>query len=170
LKEGYNDYIQKVYEDYLIIKKIYPLLKILILPPLNNRKKSFLYGKLIPKKIFDLCRGDQELLEDNSLEIIGIYPDNFPEKEIEIKDRNKIINWGKVEYEHWHFNANNGTLCTHHPNGRIKELKFEDRSLAVLDSAWNIFVSYKNNNWEIPELKHGYEGTKQLKREGHYHE
>lgn len=175
LGKDFNKYYQMVMEDFQIVKGYFPLLQIICLPTIQP-KEIFITGNLIPVEVLKECVTLKDI-ERNSLYILGIYPNDYPEDNIYVEDFYDKINWNKVSYEHRHENLHPNTyrkvLCTHHPDGEINALKRNDRTVAILSSAWKLYRQYKEyqktKKWTLKDLRHGHEGTLQLKRTGRYY-
>lgn len=157
-------------KDFEKVKERFPLLKMTFLPTIVP-KEIFIYGEAIDKKILEYCKREVDIRK-NSIYILGIYPSNFPKQEIVIEDFKQKINWNNIPLEHNHSNIYKNfrkVLCTHHPNGEINELEVEKRSIAVIDSAWRLFIQYKNylksGIWTLNDLPHGSEADNLLKKE-----
>lgn len=138
-------------------------------------KEIFIYGEVIDKKILQCCKS-KIYIRKNSIYILGIYPSNFPKQEIVIEDFKQKIDWDKIPPKHKHLNSYKNSryvLCTHHPNGEINELAIEKRSIAVINSAWRLFIQYKkyleSGIWTLNELPHGSEADKLLKKENKFY-
>lgn len=172
----FNEYYNMVIEDFKNVKSYFPLLEIRNLPTVKP-KEIFITGNLIPLEILNNC-ATQKDIERNSLYILGIYPSEYPEDEIYVEDFYQKINWSKIPYKHRHENRhpknNRRVLCTHHPNGEINALKQSERTVAILSSAWKLYRQYKEylktKKWTMKDLRHGSEGTVQLKRKGRYYQ
>lgn len=175
LSKDFNKYYQMVMEDFQIVKNYFPLLQIVCLPT-TKPKEIFISGNLIPMEVLQECVTPNDI-ERNSLYILGIYPNDYPEDNIYVEDFYEKINWSKVPYEHRHQNIHPRTyrkaLCTHHPNGEVNALKQNVRTVAILSSAWKLYRQYKEylktKKWILKDLRHGHEGTLQLKRTGRYY-
>lgn len=161
-------------KDFEKVKDRFPLLKMTSLPTIVP-KEIFIYGEAIDKEILECCKSEF-YIRKNSIYILGIYPSNFPKQEIVIEDFKQKIDWSKIPLEHKHRNTyKNGrnVLCTHHPNGEINELDIEKRSIAVIDSAWRLFIQYKkylkSGIWTLNDLPHGSEADKLLKKESKFY-
>lgn len=171
----FNEYYKMVIEDFENVKSYFPLLKITNLPTVKP-KEIFITGNLIPLKVLNNCVTEKDI-ERNSLYILGIYPSEYPADEIYVEDLYKKINWSKIPYKHRHVNIhpknNRRVLCTHHPYGEINVLKQSERTVAILSSAWKLYRQYKEyiktKKWTLKDLRHGNEGTLQLKRTGRYY-
>lgn len=173
--KDFNKYYHMVMEDFRIVRSYFPLLQIICLPT-TKPKEIFITGKLIPIEVLEECETLNDI-ERNSLYILGIYPSDYPEDNIYVEDFYEKINWNKVPYEHKHQNLHPKTyrkvLCTHHPDGEVNALKQSDRTVAILSSAWKLYRQYKEylktKKWTLKDLRHGHEGTLQLKRTGRYY-
>lgn len=173
--KDFNKYYQMVMEDFQIVKSFFPLLQIICMPT-TKPKEIFITGNLIPIDVLQECVTPKDM-ERNSLYILGIYPSEYPEDNIYVEDFYEKINWAKIPYEHRHQNlhpkTNRKVLCTHHPDGEVNVLKQNDRTIAILSSAWKLYMQYKEylktKKWILKDLRHGYEGTLQLKRTGRYY-
>lgn len=175
LYKDFNDYYNRVMEDFHNLKNYFPLIQITILPTVKP-KEIYITGNLIPIEVLQKCVTTKDI-ERNSLYILGIYPIKYPEDNIYVEDFYQKINWSRVPYEHIHQNVhpktNRKVLCTHHPYGEINGLKQRDRTVAILSSAWKLYRQYKEylrtKKWTLKDLRHGYEGTLQLKKTGRYY-
>ncbi|MCJ8343694.1 MAG: hypothetical protein MJH09_12755 [Cetobacterium sp.] len=143
--------------------------------PTLKPKEIFIYGEVIDKELLEHCKSKIDI-KKNSIYILGIYPSNFPKQEIVIEDFKQKIDWNKIPLKHNHINTykNNRTvLCTHHPNGEINELLTEKRSIAVIYSAWRLFIQYKkylkSGVWTLNDLPHGLDAVKLLKKENKFY-
>lgn len=171
--ESFQDYYEKVMRDFTNLKKEFPLLKVTMLPT-RKLKKIFIKGKLIPKEVLDNCVRKSQI-EKNSIDIIAIYPNNFPQAEITVKDINGKIDWSKLPDKHRHRRIIDDIeyLCTHHPNGEINSIHVNKRSSIVLNNAWKIYAQYvkylKDKKWIIAELPHGLKAATTLMREKLYY-
>ncbi|QGU96391.1 hypothetical protein GOM49_15985 [Clostridium bovifaecis] len=173
--KNFNKYYQMVMEDFQIVKSYFPLLQIICLPTMQP-KEIFITGNLIPVEILRECVTPKDI-ERNSLYILGIYPNDYPDDNIYVEDFYEKINWDKIPYEHRHQNLHPKTyrkvLCTHHPDGEVNALIQGDRTVAILSSAWKLYKQYKEylktKEWTLKDLRHGHEGTLQLKRAGRYY-
>lgn len=173
----FDKYYDDIKDDFEQIKKYFPLLHLTLLAT-KQGKEIFISGNLIPCEVYDKCNTDEDI-ERFSLPIIAVYPSDFPENEIYVEDYTKKIDWSKIPYKHRHLNPhpsikNKTALCTHHPNGEINEIDVEYKSIAILNSAWKLYIQYveykKTGKWSLEDLKHGCAGTRQLKRSGKYHD
>ena len=174
-ENDFCSYYRKVKNDFKKIKKEFPLLKITSLPTVKP-KEIYMHGLLISNKVLNLCKREIDV-KRNSIEILAIYPSDYPKSEIVVEDLMKKISWDKIPKAHQHINFyRNGreVLCTHHPNGEINEFPIEVRSVAVLKSAWNIYFQYKEylkkRVWTLKDLPHGTKGDEQLIKERKYFE
>lgn len=175
LGQDFSAYYSIVMEDFQNVKSYFPLLQITSLPTIKS-KEIFITGSLIPVDVLKGCLTPQDI-ERNSIYILGIYPCEYPLDNIYVEDLHQKINWSKVPYEHRHQNIypknNRIILCTHHPYGEINGLKQSDRTIAILSSAWKLYMQYKEflktENWILKDLRHGYEGILQLKKIGRYY-
>lgn len=174
-EDDFNRYYKLVIEDFIIVKKYFPLLNLTCLPLLKP-KEIFITGSLIPVEVLRNCISSKDI-ERNSLFILGIYPSDYPSDNIYVEDFYKKIDWLKIPHEHRHQNLHPKTkrkiLCTHHPDGEINGLKKRERTVAILSSAWKLYRQYKDylrtKTWTLPDLKHGNEGIVQLKKMGKYY-
>lgn len=173
--KDFSKYYQMVMEDFQIVIDYFPLLKITSLPT-KRPKEIFISGDLIPKDVHDECITANDI-ERNSLYILGIYPNDYPDSNIYVEDFYKKIDWSKIPDEHIHRTQHPVTkrvvLCTHHPSGEVNAFKQKDKTVAVLASAWKLYKQYKEfrktKKWILKDLSHGSDATLQLKREGkHY--
>jgi hypothetical protein len=169
-KEKYNIYIKNVIEDYNRIKLLFPLLKLCILPT-KELKCAFIYGLLIPQEMYNLDMSNTDLCA-SGIEIMSIYPKDFPEKNVTVIDTCRKINWNDIPTIHWHINyinINGVELCTHH-EWEINTVKPKDRTSSILTSAWKLYfqcrIYPKTKEWVLKDLRHGKEGESQLKKEG----
>lgn len=175
LDKDFNSYYYRIMNDFQNAKKYFPLLKITSLPTVKP-KEIFITGNLIPIEVLQGCETLKDI-ERNSLYILGVYPSEYPKDNIYVEDFYQKINWLKIPYEHRHQNLhpknNRKVLCTHHPDGEINAIKQEGRTVAILFSAWRLYRQYKEylktKKWTLKDLKHGNEGTLQLKRTGRYY-
>lgn len=174
-ESDFCNYYKKVKDDFKKIKKEFPLIKITSLPTVKP-KEIYLHGLLISNEVLELCRRDIDV-KKSSIEILALYPSDYPKSEIVIEDINKKILWSKIPKEHQHINIyRNGreVFCTHHPKGEINEFPVEERSVVVLKSAWNIYFQYKEylqkGVWTLKDLPHGKKGDEQLIKERKYYE
>lgn len=138
--------------------------------PTVTHKEIFIYGYALDKEVVKYCKTEVDK-KKHGIYILGIYPSDFPKSEIIIEDFKQKIQWSKIPAEHRHINTYNGrtVLCTHHPNGEINELPLDKRSVAVIDSAWRLFMQYKkylkSGIWTLAELPHGTVADNLLKKE-----
>lgn len=160
--------------DFKRLKERFPLLEMTSLPTVIP-KEIFIYGEAIDKAILEYCKSEVDIRK-NSIYILGIYPSSFPKQELVIEDFKQKIDWSKIPLEHRHINIyKNGrkVLCTHHPNGEINELAIEKRSIAIIDSAWRLFIQYKRylsiRVWTLKDLPHGENADKLLKKENKFY-
>lgn len=172
--ENFPKYYNRVKEDFEKVKEQFPLLRITSLPTVTH-KEIFIYGYALDKEIVKCCKTNVDIRK-RGIYILGIYPSEFPEKEIIIKDLKQRIDWSKIPIQHRHINTYEkykDALCTHHPNGEINELPMGKRSITVIDSAWRLFIQYKkylkSGIWTLDELPHGLEADKVLKKENKFY-
>lgn len=171
----FNDYYKSVVEDFKNIKSYFPLLQLTVLPT-NKSKEIFMTGNLLPKEVKDKCLSNKDI-ERYSIYILGIYPSEFPDDDIYVEDFHKKIDWSKLPERHIHENIyrknKRKVLCTHHPNGEINRLSQRERSIAILSNTWKMYRHYKEylktGRWTMKDLRHGDEGTIQLKKSGRYY-
>lgn len=171
--ENFQEYCNKVENDFVHVKEEFPKLELCILPT-RIKKEIFFMGELISKDILKLCKNDIDI-KKNSLYIKGIYPSEFPKEDILVQDYNNKINWELIPQEHQHKNHYKGieVLCTHHPEGEINEFLFRDRSIKILESAWRLYIQVKEYNktkkWYLEELPHGNKAKRRLIKEKRYY-
>lgn len=165
----YSRYLTIVKSDFKNVKEFFPLLKITILPSVKP-KEIFITGDLIPYRVLKNCNSENDI-NRYSIYIMATYPSNFDDDNIYVEDLYGKIDWSKIPYEHRHFRSfkNKEILCTHHDFGEINGLSKSVRSLAILFSAWKLYMQYKKfqktNEWVIDDLPHDYfEALKELKR------
>lgn len=170
----FNKYYEDVLKDFKNIKTFFPLLNLTILPTLKP-KEIYITGQLIPFEIIKSCTSKGNI-KRKSIYIRAIYPSDYPENQIVVEDIFKKINWKDVPNEHRHKRSYKDIeiICTHHPRGEINNLCTQDKSIAILHSAWSIYVQYKSylktGKWKLKELNHDYKhAIKQLKRIGQYY-
>lgn len=172
----FNEYYLQVKHDYAFVKDVFPLLHLTILPTVDA-KEIFIQGKLIPYEVLKKCKSKRDI-ERLSLSIIATYPSDYPNNEIYVEDILRKIDWNEIPNEHRHYNRHpkikdKSVLCTHHPYGEINSIKKSNKTIAILNSAWKLYIQYvkykKTSIWSLKDLKHDTEGTKQLKRSGKYH-
>lgn len=172
LEYDFSKYISLVKDDFKVVKKFFPLLKLTILPT-TVPKEIFMKGKLIPYEILKKCDSDKDISR-SSICIRAIYPSNFDENNIYVEDIYNVIDWSNIPEKHRHFRSYERikALCTHSEYGKINSLANTEKSLAILLSAWKLYIQYKRfqrtKKWELKDLRHGYEGIKQLKQMGEY--
>lgn len=173
--QDFGIYYEKVKKDFENVKQEFPLLQITLLPTVKP-KEIYIRGLLINKRLIEVCSKTVDI-KRRSIEILAIYPSDFPNSEIVVEDLRGKIKWSEIPKEHRHRNKyKNGreVLCTHHPNGEINEIPFEKRTIMILNSAWNLYYQYKSylksRNWTLQDLPHGIEGDKQLKQEKRFYE
>ncbi|WIF95472.1 hypothetical protein [Caminicella sporogenes] len=170
----FNIYYSNVVKDFNIAKSFFPLITLTILPT-NKPKEIFITGNLIPVDVLKRCLTKRDI-ERYSIYILGIYPSEFPDDDIHVEDFHKKIDWSRVPYKHKHENIyiknRRKVLCTHHPNGEINKLTQQERTVAILSNAWKLYRHYKEylktGKWAMKDLRHGHEGTMQLKKTGRY--
>lgn len=175
IDSDYNGYRKLVLEDYLIVKEYFPLLKLTSLPCLNP-KEIYITGNLIPIEVYNDCKSSYDI-DRNSFKILSIYPYDFPNDNIYVEDFYGKIDWAKIPCEHRHQNLHPKTkreiLCTHHPYGEINGFRQNERTIAILFSAWKIYRQYKTyqitKEWTLPDLEHGDNAKEQLKEMGKYY-
>lgn len=175
LDTDFSEYSRIVMKDFKNLKNYFPLLNVTSLPTIKP-KEIFITGNLIPWNLLEKCVTLKDI-ERNSLYILGTYPSNYPDEDIYVEDFYEKINWGNIPYKHRHKRIHPKTnriiLCTHHPNGEVNAFKERERTVAILSSAWKLYVQYKKylkvNKWTLKDLKHGFEGASQLKKMGKYY-
>lgn len=175
LNEDYNKYYNLVINDFKIVKSYFPLVKITALPTVKP-KEVFISGNLIPTDVLQKCITTNDI-ERNSLYILGVYPSGFPKDTLYVEDLYKKIDWSKIPYEHRHqrtyLKTQRSILCTHHPNGEINGINETDKTIAILASAWKLYIQYKKylntNKWILNDLKHGSDAKIQLEKLGKYY-
>lgn len=166
----YSDLVKK---DFNIIKEFFPLLNLTILPTCIA-KEIYVTGKLIPYELLENCNSELEI-DRNSIFILAIYPSDFDNSDIYVQDLYGKINWDEIPEEHRHFRFHKGRkiICTHHLDGEINGLSKENKSIAILFSAWKLYMQCKeypmSKEWRLKDLKHGREAIKQLKKIGKYY-
>ena len=166
-KFDFNIYNQIVFEDFNKISLYFPLLKI-VRPPYSKIREITIQGFLIPRDIVDLNSGNN--LKRFGFDIVAKYPFYFPMANIVVCD---IYNKIKMEYipEAHRHKYPDGTLCTHHEKDILRIVP-ENRTYAILDSAWNLYwqyyrIRYYKKRWTLPDLPHDEgEAIKIIKR-GH---
>jgi len=172
----FNNYYSIMKVDFKQVKTYFPLLNMTLLPT-KKCKEVFVSGDLIPYEVLQKCKTEKDI-ERFSMPIIAIYPSNYPKDEIYVEDYSKKIDWGIIPHKHRHYNShpsikNKRILCTHHPNGEINVIDNDHKSVAILNSAWKLYIQYveykKTGKWTLKDLKHGSTGAVQLKRAGKYH-
>lgn len=175
--KDYDTYYKRVLNDFQIVKKFFPLLHMVCLPT-RKPKEIFFTGNLIPSSLLQKCVSQRDI-ERNSLYILGIHPNEYPEENIFVEDLYEKIDWeSNIPKEHLHLNlhpkTNRIVLCTHHPYGEINALKQTDKTVAILFSAWKLYMQYKKylktQKWTLKDLRHGDEGTLQLIELEEYYE
>src|SRR5690625_476754 len=145
-KKDFNIYYKRVMKDYKNISGFFPYLKITNLITCHP-KEIFIYGNLIPYQVAVKCQSNKDI-QRNSLYIIGIYSNEFPNKPLYIVDFYEKIKWSQIPEQHRHRRKHPETdidiLCTHHPNEEINEYSISDRNIVVLSSAWKLYIQFKN--------------------------
>ncbi|MBV1821218.1 adenylate/guanylate cyclase domain-containing protein, partial [Bacteroidales bacterium MSK.15.36] len=171
---NFSRYLTLVKNDFNIVKKFFPLLKLTILPTIKP-KEIFITGKLIPYEVFKKCNSDSDI-NRYSIYILATYPSNFNDENIYVEDMYKKIDWSKIPYEHQHLGSyrNKEILCTHHERGEINSISKSERTIAILFSAWKLYIQYKEfqktNKWTLKGLPHGHiEAIEKLKLAGSYY-
>lgn len=173
LDHNFSAYLTSVKTDFKMIKSFFPLLILTILPTAKP-KEVFITGTLIPYEILKKCKSDSDI-DSYSIYIRATYPSNFNEANIYVEDVYSKINWSNVPEEHRHLRFYRGKeiLCTHHLYGEINGIPRSEQSLAILFSAWKLYIQYrefqKSNEWILPDLPHGVEAIKELKKMGCYY-
>lgn len=170
--QNYSEYLNKVLVDFKFVKEFFPFLNICMLPTVKP-KELFIYGWLVP---YDLCC---YLDKNTNIDTLGIYilahyPSEYPDKDIEVEDICRSIDWINIPEKHRHIKCLDGRetgLCTHHPYGEINDVPKKHRTVKILASAWKIYYQYKQyigtKNWELQDLPHGNEALRILKNEGY---
>lgn len=172
-EKEFDQYYHTVVEDFRHIKAHFPLLNLTLLPTIVPME-MYISGRLIPKEMLDKCKGAYQI-DKFSIEIVVVYPQEFPAKQIEVIDYKGKIQWDKVPIQHTHVNTwrDVEVLCTHHPNGEINALESEKRTTAILKTSWNLYQAcgryLRTGEWELKDLKHGSEAIPQLKDMGQYY-
>lgn len=173
LAYDYSKYLRLVKRDFRIVKDYFPLLKLSILPTIKP-KEIYLTGDLIPFEVLKKCNSDSDI-ERYSIYIMATYPSNYKDEDIYVEDIYRKIDWSKIpdKHKHWQTYRGKKILCTHHEYGEINSLAEDEKSLAILFSAWKLYIQYckylKNKRWVLKDLRHGSEAIKQLKRMGEYY-
>lgn len=173
LKYNFPKYLSLVKSDFNIVKEYFPLLNLTILPT-NRAKEIFITGKLIPYEILQECSSQNDI-DMNSIYILAIYPSDFNDSDIYVQDLYDKIDWSKIPYEHWHIRPNKGReiICTHHLDGEINDIAKAERSIAILFSAWKLYIQCKEfpvtKKWILKDLKHGNDAIRQLRLMGKYY-
>ncbi len=173
LDNDYSRYSALVKDDFNIVKRFFPLLKLTILPTVKP-KEIVITGNLIPYEVLKKCNSDSDI-NRYSIYIMATYPSNFSNNTIYVEDIYGKIDWSIIPDKHKHLRFLNGkeVLCTHHPHGEINGLPKYKRSLAILFSAWRLYIQCeefsKTKNWALKDLRHGDEATRQLKQIGKYY-
>lgn len=171
-EDNYNEYVKNVLTDFKFVKEFFPLLNICMLPTVKPRE-LFIHGWLLPA---DLC-GDIEQ-ENNAkrfgMYILAHYPIKYPDEDVEVEDICETIDWGIIPIKHRHRRYIDGRLtglCTHHPYGEINDVPSKHRTVKILMSAWKLYYQYREyietGVWSLPDLPHGDEALRILKRQGY---
>lgn len=174
--KNFDEYYESVIKDFHIVKDYFPLLQITSLPTVKA-KEIFITGKLIPQDVLKKCVSIKDI-ERNSFYILGIYPSEFPKDNMYVEDFYEKINWSGIPDKHKHrriyVKNKRIVLCTHHPDGEINGFKQDFRSVAVLASAWKLYIQckkyYITNKWLLKDLRHkDEEAIAQLRKLDKYH-
>jgi hypothetical protein len=165
--ENYNSYKKKVLQDFQRVKSFFPSLTLTILPTIVP-SKIFFSGLILPPKMNTIVSPAD--LEKYGFKIKGVYPFKFPDELVEVYDIDSKICWDKIPHEHQHVYPD-GRICTHHPDAEINSIPEQDRAIAVLFSAWQLYYQVKihieeGSKWVLKDLPHGDEVNKVLRREG----
>ncbi len=173
LNDDFSRYSTLVKDDFKIAKGFFPLLKLSILPTVKP-KEIFIMGDLIPYGVLKNCNSEYDI-NRYSIYIMATYPSNFNNEDIYVEDIYREINWENIPPKHRHFryHKDKEILCTHHLLGEINGIPKSERSIAILFSAWKLYIQYKKfqrtNEWVLPDLLHGTEAIKELKQMGSYY-
>lgn len=170
----FTKYFTLVNEDFKKVRQFFPLMKLSMLPT-NEPQEIFISGKLIPYEVLKICGSEMDIGR-NSISVMAIYPSDFNKSNICVKDVDGKIDWNKIPQEHRHYRyyKNLEIICTHHELGEINGIPNSERSIAILYSAWRLFIHYikyqKTGKWTLKDLKHdGVGAIGQLKRLGQYY-
>lgn len=164
--KNYNKYKKKVTQDFPRVKEFFPFLTLTPLPtkePLLALKGYILH----PNMNGIACKA---VFEKYGLKIRGVYPSTFPKQMVKVHDIDSKIPWNQLPYKYRHC-FKDERICTHHPDGEINSIPEQDRTIAVLFSAWRLFYQVKiyvedEKPWTLKDLPHGEEAYEILKREG----
>ena len=148
--EKCHSYYALVLSHFKKVKKIFPLLRIVILPTTVS-KTAFIQGLLLPLSTIKFCHLDEEQYEEYGLPIFAHIPYEFEKEGIQVFDSCNRIVWKNVpnEYKHCNpiYNTNKCCICTHHEDFITKN----NCILGVLQSAYHLFVEYRKYD-EIGEF------------------
>ena len=127
--------------------------------PTRIHNEIYVIGDLISKDLCELCKRDIDI-KRNSIYILGIYPSNFPNAQLEVHDLYNKINWNNIPDRHKHYYRYKGirVLCTHYPKGEINGFTQEQKTIEILKCSWHLFMQCKkyckNKKWTLRDLPH----------------
>ncbi|MDD2496795.1 MAG: hypothetical protein PHT78_00600 [Desulfitobacteriaceae bacterium] len=159
--KDYNLYQKRVLQDFQRVRRFFPFLILTILPSKLPSEIIFTGYILKPEMNSLVSVG---VFEKYGLRIKGVYPFAFPEKSVKVYDVDAKISWELLPPEYRHCYSD-GSICTHHPDAEINAKPEQDRTIAVLFSAWQLYYQAKlyiedGKKWVLKDLPHGNQANK----------
>ncbi|SHK18759.1 hypothetical protein [Desulforamulus aeronauticus] len=165
--KDYKLYKERVLQDFDRVKRFFPFLEITILPT-TLPSEITLNGYILQPEMNSIA--NTAVLEKYGFKINGVYPYEFPDMSVKVYDADGKICWDELPPERQH-GIPGRSICTHHPAGEINAIPEQDRTIAVLLSAWQLYYQAKSyieegQKWVLKDLPHGEEANRILKKEG----
>lgn len=165
--KDYRLYQKRVLHDFQRVRSFFPFLTLTTLPT-NLPSEITFHGYILQPEMNSIA--SPAVLEKFGLRINGVYPYEFPADSVKVYDADAKIRWEELPPERQH-RFSGRRICTHHPDGEINALPEQDRSIAILFSAWQLYYQFKfyieeGKKWVLKDLPHGNQADRILKKEG----